>query len=940
MGPSGTASSKSNLYDQHPQGSAIYAPSPIHLLRCDFRANVSHIRTTTALSGGTVWFASGSQGSVVEDCIFAGNLDRCANGATAGPIGGPIVLNLGSSAQKVTIIGSTFACNYADTTLGAGAMTVNNGTAEIKNCVFYGNKMRTGATNKAADIKVTANGVVNISYSVLGGDKTNQVFCADGGTYEEGNGMVYSDPLLVTSADDIMGMIRGTKVGSYTYYAFPRNKATYDALYGIDVHLLSKAGYVTNGAETVWLEAEVSSPAIDAGDPLDDYSLEPDPNGSRRNAGVYGNTPQASKTLQASSPVEFSGIEVDYPSGYSNPRLNFSLDGEDGVFVDVTVICTMEDGRAFSSLLAGCATGGSYSYVFPDFYETGTNIAYVLSGVSSSATVTPSGGSFEVTEDLPPWWGHGGGEGVMHVWSGALGDGSGRDWHNACRSWNELVAVYAASSTKPSEIWFIDLAASDSAANTLTVTSALTMRGGFTYLCDSIDDRADGARSVLNARNSYTGLVAFNNASAKVEVERLDFTRSTTSGLAKTGAGNLEVRDCSFYWNGNSGNTVNGRGLSVAGAAGTTLVSVSNCVFAGNGMFTAGGYNFGYGGGAYFAGLKRVFLDNCTFVTNGAMRSGSYPTAAHGGDRVQGSALYLSGAPLTARNCAFLANHGTTRDNTHDSGGALRFAGNCNGSVMSNCVVSGCSDRIGWSGQPGYHGGAIVVTMDSTSRTLDLVNVTIAYNVADGIACPGGINLYTGTVSLRNSIVFGNYSSKNSSAGNRFGADVDVKATGVLNAEYTLFTEDSTNCISHAEGATIGMGPGVIYGDPLFATAKTSVDSMVSAPSGSEKYIYFNTEPANLAPLTRFNVHLRGGRGYYDEKTGELVKEFTRDVVSPAMDAGDQSSSYAMERDCLEGWNGRRVNLGAYGNTPWSTMTTFPGGVFTLLDRPGLGIDL
>ena len=31
-----------------------------------------------------------------------------------------------------------------------------------------------------------------------------------------------------------------------------------------------------------------------------------------------------------------------------------------------------------------------------------------------------------------------------------------------------------------------------------------------------------------------------------------------------------------------------------------------------------------------------------------------------------------------------------------------------------------------------------------------------------------------------------------------------------------------------------------------------------------------------------------------------------------------------------EGWNGRRVNLGAYGNTPWSTMTAFPGGAVYL----------
>lgn len=40
----------------------------------------------------------------------------------------------------------------------------------------------------------------------------------------------------------------------------------------------------------------VASPCIDAGDPLDDYSNEPMPNGGRINQGRYGNTPEAART--------------------------------------------------------------------------------------------------------------------------------------------------------------------------------------------------------------------------------------------------------------------------------------------------------------------------------------------------------------------------------------------------------------------------------------------------------------------------------------------------------------------------------------------------------------------------------------------------------------------------------------------------------------------
>ena len=932
LGPGAKASSASNLYDIFPTGSAIYAPSRIHIRNCDFRANAGHIRGSST-SGGVIWFASGSSGSSVSNCTFIANLDRNSNGGTGATQGGPIVLNLGSSTQYVNIYGSTFAYNLADGTEAAGGITARIGTANIKNCVFGGNHIRRGATKNSSDIKVGDSGVVNISYSVLGYDRDNSVYCNETGVYNEGAGVIYSDPQFVSRPENVTNMITATSVNGTTRYHFPNNRATYDKIAAIDVHLLSAQGYVTNGAETAWLVSDSISPAIDAGDPFDDYSHEPDPNGNRRNAGVYGNTPQASKTKASAIPLGFDNIEVDYPSGYSNPRIRFSVTGDDGVFVEVTISGATEGGDVFSGTLSGCTPGTTYEYYLPDFYVRGTEIAYTISGVSTAGTVTPTEEDFTVEADLPEWWGHGGGETVMHVWSGAPGDGSGRDWHNACRTWNELMVAYAARDVKPDEIWFIDIAAPSQDAATLSITSPVVMRGGFTYFCDSISDRVDGAISTLSARRSYSLAKISNGSGSKVTIERIEFTRSTAQGLYKSGAGDLDIHDCRFYMNSYNVNNVSGRGLYVAGSASSTRVSVSNCVFAANGMFTGGGYDGGYGSGAYFANLARVTLDDCLFVTNGAMRTVDYPTGATGGDNTQGSAVYFSNAPLTARNCAFLANQGADRDNGYNSGGAIRFAGNCDGSVMTNCVVAGCSDRRGWAsttGQPGYHGGAITVTMGSSAYAIDLVNVTIAYNLSDGIACPGGINLFTGTVNLKNSIVFGNFCSHNALAGNRFGADVDVKEGGVLNAEYTLFTEDSTNSISYAEGATVNLGQGVIYGDPLFATSFATVRSRVAYPFGSN-YTYFDTTAANVGRLAQFNVHLRGGRGYYDEKTGELVREYrTQEVISPAQDAGDRNSSFAQERDCLDGWHGRRVNLGAYGNTPWATMTAFPGGAFRL----------
>ena len=62
-----------------------------------------------------------------------------------------------------------------------------------------------------------------------------------------------------------------------------------------DYHLMSQAGrwYPADGA---WVQDDVSSLCIDAGDPAGDVGMEPSPNGSVINMGAYGGTAQASKS--------------------------------------------------------------------------------------------------------------------------------------------------------------------------------------------------------------------------------------------------------------------------------------------------------------------------------------------------------------------------------------------------------------------------------------------------------------------------------------------------------------------------------------------------------------------------------------------------------------------------------------------------------------------
>jgi outer membrane protein assembly factor BamB len=58
----------------------------------------------------------------------------------------------------------------------------------------------------------------------------------------------------------------------------------------------SAAAVFVDPSDGTYLEA-VGSPTVDAGDPADEYDLEPAPNGGRINQGAYGNTPYAAKSF-------------------------------------------------------------------------------------------------------------------------------------------------------------------------------------------------------------------------------------------------------------------------------------------------------------------------------------------------------------------------------------------------------------------------------------------------------------------------------------------------------------------------------------------------------------------------------------------------------------------------------------------------------------------
>lgn len=80
-----------------------------------------------------------------------------------------------------------------------------------------------------------------------------------------------------------------------------------------DLHPRSEFGRWTSGG---WLQDTTTSFAVDHGNPFMDFDQEPDPNGGRRNIGMYGNTPQAS---MGNTNIEFYCRTMNGPPGLKVP---------------------------------------------------------------------------------------------------------------------------------------------------------------------------------------------------------------------------------------------------------------------------------------------------------------------------------------------------------------------------------------------------------------------------------------------------------------------------------------------------------------------------------------------------------------------------------------------------------------------------------------------
>ena len=896
-----TAPGASGWVGYYGRGAAIWASgTPITIRNSRFAGNRGPIRKSDGTwGGGVVALTGASGGSVLDHCVFIGNTDRLSYQAETVNCAGALVVNLANAADKVKVNNCTFAYNITQGQYSAGGITVVKGAVEVDNTILWMNdRYNITTVGYGSDVQVQSTGSLSIRNSLVTTlDGTGLVSVNPDNLVIDTETVIAADPRLVTSTADFTNLLVVTS--SQRYY----KTTAADAMVAMDAHLKSPAGYVVNGGAEGPATTEYS-PAIDLGDPMADYSREPAPNGSRLNAGAFGNTEEASATATGQPEAT---VAVTFPDGMTRPtvKVTMGLASGDGYSATVQIYCTTNGTLLASETWNGVGNGDVLELGLPYYLANGSVFDVLVRITTPSAEPVEYLKSDTVEGDYPPYYGKGGGPNVIHVRAGANCLMDGTSWTDAYP--DLATALASAPDASKTELWLA--VTNNYMEKAITLNSSLTIRGGFAGIENSPDERVEGATTRLDGNNVYRTLDFVVPAGATLTVERIVFTHSSQSELKKTGNGDLTVRDCLFT----DANTTGMSGRGISASSGT--LRVSNCKFLN--LIGPNEQNVDGGNGIFMSSCTAAYVDDCLFVTNGTAFKADGAWCRH-----QAAAVRVNSTPAIFRNCRFSACAAALRE--AGVGGIVYFSGASGGSKMINCTLVGNTDSRSMNMPADTTvAGAIAVIMSATNDTLDVENCTVAYNLSQAALASAGITVHTGTVNLKNSIVYGNVRGRKNNVA--AGSDIHVRPNGTLNISYTLVTGLSSNYVGVVDGGTINYGPGVIADiDPLLAT--TTNDFWKLFVTTDSAYWYMNTTKARDT-CAAFDVHPRTRTGYLN-KDGVLIRDPEK-VESPTIDKGDPTSDCSLEPQVVGvGGNGGRVNLGFSGNSPEAALTKRAGAVY------------
>ena len=271
-----------NGYVAGPGGGVHCDGGRLRIVNCRIRGNVAY-------SGGG--FACSNSIVVIASCLVSGNVARDSGGGIY--VTGPrstlanclLSGNTAKSGGGISCAGdfSLTNCTVANNRTG---MYGNGGGVQfwgrrgkrgiLRNCIVWG--------NTASHCQQIAQG----GFGILGLMDLALICC-----------VVQDGPDTICP----LKPIEGNWVSVEPHFAKPghwsqngmHNLFFDDVWIDGDYHLKSQAGH-WDPVSGSWIRDEVTSPCIDAGDPVSPIGQEPFPNGGRVNMGAYGGTAEASKS--------------------------------------------------------------------------------------------------------------------------------------------------------------------------------------------------------------------------------------------------------------------------------------------------------------------------------------------------------------------------------------------------------------------------------------------------------------------------------------------------------------------------------------------------------------------------------------------------------------------------------------------------------------------
>jgi predicted outer membrane repeat protein len=263
-------------------GGGIYGGQPV-VRGCSFLGNYGW-------GGGAVAFCNGP----ISQCEFVGNVAEKSGGAIAGYSG--VISDCVFSFNLAGKQGGVMDAEYED-------------TPTLRNCILTGNSAeeRGGAVVIHYDSTVT---IANCTFSANSATNGRAFACYSYHVEHPPSRLFITNSILFDGGDEVWTDDDSTVVVTHSNVegGFPgdgnidADPCFADAA-NDDYHLKSQGGrYDPN--EGRWTTDEVTSPCIDAGDPMTPIGPEPFPNGGIVNMGAYGGTAEASNSYFGTAPCE------------------------------------------------------------------------------------------------------------------------------------------------------------------------------------------------------------------------------------------------------------------------------------------------------------------------------------------------------------------------------------------------------------------------------------------------------------------------------------------------------------------------------------------------------------------------------------------------------------------------------------------------------------